>query len=172
MTTSTTRPSCKTLFLGTSNASRSFMAEHLLRQIGRGRFEVCSAGLVSSDRPHPMALRVLRDYFKIAVGQTRSVSIYEYDTSAFDLVITLSEEAQQSVWPWEPRTVVVHWSTRNPAAAGTRANAFRSFRDVGLQLHRRIGLLCSLPLDSLDGLRFPKSQNAFRSPDAALAGPA
>ena len=56
------------------------------------------------------------------------------------------------LWPGQP--IVAHWGSPDPAAVeGTDSEKYRAFKDVALQINRRIQLLTSLPLDKLDQLK-------------------
>ncbi len=148
------------LFLCTGNSARSIFGEYLLRRIGRGRFESFSAGSHPRGQPHPMTLRVLKEFFGIDAGDARSKSWDEFQGTRFDFVITVCDHAREScpIWPGEP--IVAHWSSPDPAqATGTEEAQFVSFRNVALQIQRRIALLCSLPFPKLD---WPRLQEATR----------
>lgn len=59
------------------------------------------------------------------------------------------------VWPSQPMTA--HWGSPDPATvAGTPQQIEKAFRDAFMILDRRIKLLLSLPLSSLDKLAIKK----------------
>lgn len=146
----------KILFLCTGNSARSIFGEYLTKRLGRDRFEAYSAGSNPSGQVNPMTLRVLHDLLKIDASDARSKSWEEFIERGikFDFVITVCDEAQETcpVWPGQP--IVAHWSSPDPAAfEGTDKERERFFFQVAMQLHRRIDLLCSLPIEKLDRLR-------------------
>jgi arsenate reductase len=71
-----------------------------------------------------------------------------------NFVFTVCDNAASEVcpvWPGQPTTA--HWGVADPAAlAGTPEQITRAFRDAFVVLERRISLLLSLPLASLDAL--------------------
>ncbi len=142
------------LFLCTGNSARSILAEAVLKRHARGRFRASSAGSYPQGRVHPMAIELLRERGYETEG-LRSKSWDEFATpeaSPIDLVVTVCDNAAGEacpVWPGAPATV--HWGLDDPAAAeGTADQQRESFRSVLLELERRIGMLCELPLESLD----------------------
>ena len=143
------------LFLCTGNSARSILGEYLMRRIGAGRFQSYSAGARPSGKVHPFSLRVLRDAYKIDATDARSKSWDEFkDGPHFDFVITVCDSAKEScpVWPGQP--IIAHWGSPDPAAfEGSDEDKFKFFKCVALQIHRRIELFCSLPLEKIDKLR-------------------
>ena len=83
----------KVLFLCGGNASRSQMAEGLLRAKAEGRVDTYSAGLHAA-AVHPLAVEVMLDA-GIDISKQDSKKVDELGASAFDLVITLCEEARE-----------------------------------------------------------------------------
>jgi arsenate reductase len=149
MNTNTFTP-LKVLILCTGNSARSVIGEYLLREKGRGRFEVHSAGAKPTGRVNPLALWVLKDRFGIDANDARSKSWDEFKEVAFDCVITVCDHARETcpVWPGKP--ILAHWGSPDPAAAeGNEEQKKRLFVDVALQIARRIDLLCALPAASL-----------------------
>ena len=63
----TTKNPYKVLILCTGNSARSVLGEYLLREKGRGRFEVHSAGSHPTGRVNPLAVRTLREKYGIDV---------------------------------------------------------------------------------------------------------
>lgn len=59
------------------------------------------------------------------------------------------------MWPGQPMTA--HWGVPDPAAvAGSEEQIVRAFRHAFVRLERRITLLLSLPITSLDSLALKK----------------
>jgi arsenate reductase (thioredoxin) len=148
------KPRFKTLFLCTGNSARSIFAECLLKEIAPVRFETYSAGASPKPAPHPLALQILREDFRIDASDAYSKSWEESKDAQFDFVITLCDNAKEScpVWPGQP--IVAHWSSPDPAAVeGSNAEKRRAFWQVAQQIKRRLELLSSLPFEKLDALR-------------------
>lgn len=144
----------KILFLCTGNSARSILAEFLLRKIAPQRFDVVSAGSNPKPHPHPLALQVLRDHYRLDVSAARSKSWREFEGVKFDFVITLCDNAKEScpVWPGQP--VLAHWPSPDPAEVeGTDEEKAKAFWLVAQQISRRLELLASLPFEKLDALR-------------------
>jgi arsenate reductase (thioredoxin) len=144
----------KILFLCTGNSARSIFAEYLLKKIAPTRFEAYSAGANPKPAPHPIALQILREDFKIDVSDAHSKSWTEFEDIPFDFVVTLCDNARETcpVWPGQP--VLAHWSSPDPATVeGSREERFRAFWLVAQQINRRLELLAALPFGKLDSLR-------------------
>jgi len=141
----------KFLFLCTGNSARSIIGEYLLRRLGGSRFQVFSAGSFPAGKVNPLSIQVLKDVYNIDASGARSKSWEEFKDEEFDFVVTVCDNAREScpVWPGQP--VVAHWSSPDPAAVeGTDTEKYRAFKDVALQINRRLHLFTSLPLDELD----------------------
>jgi arsenate reductase (thioredoxin) len=143
----------KILFLCTGNSARSIFAEYLMKKIGQGRFEAYSAGSQPTGTVNPFAIQVLRHQYNIEPLEARSKSWDEFKDAHFDIVITVCDRAKEScpVFPGQP--IVAHWSIPDPAlATGNDEQKLRQFKDVALQIKRRIELLCSVPAEKLGNL--------------------
>ncbi|HUR60050.1 MAG TPA: arsenate reductase ArsC [Opitutaceae bacterium] len=143
-------PPRKILVLCTGNSARSILAEYLLRHLGRGRFEVHSAGSKPTGRVNPFAVRVLRENYDLDADAARSKSWDELRATKFDFVITVCDNAREAcpVWPGAP--VVAHWSSPDPAGVeGTDEQKLASFVQVAAQIARRAALFCALPEEKL-----------------------
>jgi arsenate reductase len=143
-------PPQKILILCTGNSARSVLGEYLLREKGKGRFEVHSAGSHPTGRVNPLAVRTLREKYGIDARGARSKSWDEFRDVQFDFVITVCDHAKEScpVWPGAP--VVAHWSSPDPAGAGgTDEEKFQVFVNVASQIARRVDLFCALPAGKL-----------------------
>lgn len=149
-----TKPKFKLLFLCTGNSARSILAEFIMKKTAAHTFEVVSAGSNPKPSPHPLALEVLRNQYKLDVSSARSKSWHEFEGVEFDFVITLCDNAKEScpVWPGQP--IIAHWPSPDPAEfEGTEEAKAKAFWQVSQQIQRRIELLYSLPFEKLDALR-------------------
>lgn len=144
----------KFLFLCTGNSARSIIGEYLLRRQGGSRFQVYSAGSFPTGRVNPLAVQILQDVYNIDASEARSKSWEEFKDVEFDFVVTVCDNARETcpLWPGQP--IVAHWSSPDPAAVeGTDAEKYRAFKEVALQINRRLQLFTSLPLYKLDRLK-------------------
>ena len=136
----------KVLFLCTGNSARSIISEYLLRKTDRRRFESYSAGSNPKGEVHPLALRLLRDVYKVDATGARSKSWEEFQGMDLDFVITVCDNAKEScpVFPGQP--IAAHWGVPDP-------DNYEEFKEAGRVLARRIELFVNLPLEKLDRLR-------------------
>ena len=144
------------LFLCTGNSARSIMAESLLREIGKGRFNSYSAGSQPKGQVHPRALALLRSRGMPTEGlSSKAWDIFARpDAPPMDFVITVCDNAAGEVcpvWPGQPMTA--HWGIPDPAAVtGSEDVQRQAFADACHALLARIRLFTSLPLGTLDRL--------------------
>jgi arsenate reductase len=150
----------KVLFLCTGNSARSIMAEAILNRKGRPTFTAYSAGSNPWGRVRPEALKQL-EFARLPTDGLRSKPWDEFakpGAPELHFVFTVCDNAAREVcpvWPGQPMTA--HWGVPDPAAVeGTPEQIERAFRDAFLILDRRINLLLSLPLASLDKLALKK----------------
>lgn len=149
----TTKTPYKVLILCTGNSARSVLGEYLLREKGRGRFEVHSAGSHPTGRVNPLAVRTLREKYGIDASGARSKSWDEFKAVKFDFVITVCDNAKEAcpIWPGAP--VLAHWGSPDPAGAeGGEEEKYRVFVNVASQIARRVDLFCAFPDDKLTQL--------------------
>lgn len=86
--------SIRVLFLSRHNAARSQIAEYLLNQVGRGRFEAVSAG--NTPRPvDPLAIRVLEE-IRIDAHDAMSKPFEALGNESFDYVINICDDSTAS----------------------------------------------------------------------------
>jgi arsenate reductase (thioredoxin) len=145
-----------TLFLCTGNSARSILAEAILNHRGKASFQGYSAGSHPRGSVNPYALKILESA-GLATDYLRSKSWDEFARAGaprLDFAFTVCDNAAREVcpvWPGQPMTA--HWGVPDPAAvAGSPEQIERAFREAFVTLDRRIGLLLSLPLASLDQL--------------------
>ena len=143
------------LFLCTGNSARSIIAESLLRHWGGERFDAHSAGSDPAGEVREPALAML-ERGGLPTEGLRSKSWREFiepGAPPVDIVITVCDDAAERCPVFPGRPISAHWSTSDPAAvAGDEETVRMAYRRAWTALERRIKLLVSLPLESLDRL--------------------
>ena len=130
----------KVLFLCTENACRSQMAEGLVNHDLAGQVKASSAG-VRPSRVNPRAIQVMAE-LGIDISQHHAKSVDDLGGEAFDLVITVCDQAQQQCPIFPGDTEVMHVGFPDPAAAtGPEAEILARFREVRDGLRERLGQL-------------------------------
>jgi len=143
-----------TLFLCTGNSARSIMAEAWLNHIGRGRFKAFSAGSHPVGSVNRHAIEQLQRA-RLPTTALRSKSWNEFAAPGaprLDFVFTVCDNAAGEVCPvWPGQPITAHWGVPDPAAVeGSEERIRKAFLEAFTILSRRITLLTSLRLDSLD----------------------
>jgi protein-tyrosine-phosphatase len=144
------------LFLCTGNSARSILAEAILNDRGKGRFQAFSAGSHPKGEVHPLALALLeRNGLSTAGMRSKAWDEFSQPGAApLDFIFTVCDNAAGEVcpiWPGQPMTA--HWGQPDPAAAeGTDIEKANAFREAFRTLSRRIDLFLSLPVATLDRL--------------------
>jgi arsenate reductase len=127
------------LVLCTGNSCRSVMAEALINDLGRGRYQAWSAGSVPAGYVHQKSIETLQRH-GIDPGQPRSKSWDEFAEQPFDLVITVCDQAASEscpLFPGSPKKL--HWSTPDPAkASGSDAEIDAAFDKAFFVLKNRV----------------------------------
>ncbi len=127
------------LVLCTGNSCRSVMAEALINDLGRGRYQAWSAGSVPAGYVHQKSIETLQRH-GIDPGQPRSKSWDECAEQSFDLVITVCDQAAGESCPrfaGSPRKL--HWSTSDPATVtGSEAEMDAAFDQAFFMLKSRV----------------------------------
>jgi protein-tyrosine-phosphatase len=127
------------LFACTQNAIRSPMAEAILKHLHGHRIFVDSVGIraVAAD---PFAVQVM-DEIGIDISRHKAKTFDELEDTSFDLVITLSPEAQHRAVEMT-RTMaceVEFWNTHDPSIIeGSRDIVLDAYRQVRDSLLARI----------------------------------
>lgn len=133
----------KILVLCTGNSCRSIMGEALFNHLGKGRFEAVSAGSQPAGYVHPKSLETLKRH-GVGIENPRSKTWDEFADRAFDLVVTVCDQAAGESCPLFPgKPKKLHWSIPDPAkATGTEADIEATFNQAFFMLKERIeGLL-------------------------------
>jgi len=127
------------LFACTQNAVRSPMAVALLRHLTRGRIYVESAG-VRAGVLDPLAVEVMAE-IGLEIGKHKPRRFEDLEDGSFDLVITLSPEAQHKAVELTRTadTKVEYWPIMDPTITeGSREQRLASYRMVRDQLMQRL----------------------------------
>jgi protein-tyrosine-phosphatase len=127
------------LFACTMNSVRSPMGEALLKHLLGHRIYVDSVG-VRAREIDPFAVEVM-DEIGIDLSRHRAKSFDDLEDTSFDLIISLSPEAQHQAVELT-RTMacdVEFWNTFDPSLVeGNREARLQAYRDVRDQLKKRI----------------------------------
>ena len=156
------------LFVCTGNSARAILAEALMNDLGKEQgFRAFSAGSHPRGEVNPWALRTLADHH-YPTESCRSKGWEEFAMPGaphLDFVFTVCDQAGGEVcpvWPGQPMTA--HWGMPDPAAVeGTDTAIRKAFLDTFVTLKRRIQLMLSLPLASLDKLAIQREIKKFGS---------
>lgn len=132
-----TTPPIRVLFVSTSNAARSILAEALVRRVGRGGFEAHSAG-VSPTAVDPLTRRVLEE-----AGFDHDWAVAEpidaYVGQPFDDVTTLCDDARLVCPAFPGADQSMHWGYRDPSATpGDEAAKLAAYNRVFTDLAERV----------------------------------
>lgn len=127
------------LFACTLNAVRSPMAAALMRRLAGEGLYVESAG-VKAGALDPLAVEAMAE-IGLKIGQHRPRCFEDLEDGSFDLVITLSPEAQHKAVELTrtAATRVEYWPTIDPTAVeGSREQRLAAYRAVRDQLLERL----------------------------------
>lgn len=129
----------RVLVLCTGNSCRSVMAEALINDLRRGRYQAWSAGSHPTGSVHPKTIETLKRH-GIDPGQPHSKSWSEIGDQPFDLVITVCDQAAGESCPlFHGTPTKMHWSTPDPAkATGSEAQINAAFEESFLLLRKRV----------------------------------
>ena len=147
------------MFLCTTNAARSIMAEAIMRRKGAPNFTAFSAGSSPAGFVRPEALKQIESAHLPTEG-LRSKSWNEFsgpDSPPLHFVFTVCDKAKElcHVWPGQPMSA--HWGVPDPAlVVGTTEEVNQAYKETFATLDRRITLFLSLPLSTLDSLALQK----------------
>ena len=123
----------------TMNAVRSPMALGILRHLTRGRLYVESVG-VRAGSLDPLAVEVMEE-IGLEIGKHKPRRFEDIEDGSFDLVITLSPEAQHKAMELTrtAATQVEYWPTLDPTITeGSREQRLMTYRTVRDQLMQRL----------------------------------
>ena len=127
----------RVLFLCTHNSARSQMAEGLLREMGKGQFEVFSAG-TEVTQVRPLAIKAMAE-IGIDISHQRSKVLTECLSQPFDYVITVCDQANESCPVFPGAKNRLHWSFPDPSrATGSEEEQLVVYRQVREAIANRL----------------------------------
>jgi protein-tyrosine-phosphatase len=135
----TAKPPSAVLFACTLNAIRSPMAAAILHHYCGSKIYVASAGIAAGD-PDPFVGFVM-DEIGIDLKTHRPHSFEDLEDSAFDLLITLSPEAETKAKTLNPNLAfsVENWKVTDPSTTqGSRAQIIDAYREVRDDLVKKV----------------------------------
>jgi arsenate reductase len=121
------------------------MAEALWRDLGKGGWEAFSAGSKPAGYVHPLAIVVMKES-GIDISGARSKHVDEFSGQAFDLVVTVCDNARETcpILPGAAKTL--RWPFDDPAnATGSEDEIMAEFRRVRDEIRARISDYLSKP---------------------------
>jgi protein-tyrosine-phosphatase len=128
------------LFACTMNSIRSPMAAAIMRHLF-GRYVYVDSVGVRRGELDPLAVEAM-DEIGIEMGKHKPKSFDEFEDTSFDLVVTLSPEAQHKAVELTRTSAaaIEYWPTFDPAIVeGSRDQRLSAYRAVRDELERRIG---------------------------------
>ena len=135
------------LFACTYNRVRSPMARALMMRQFAGRLfvESCALRRAESSDPDPFMVQVM-DEIGVDMRKHRQKTFAELEDGSFDLVISLSPEAQHGAVELarNASTELLYWPTKDPTLVeGRRDQVLEAYRrtrdDLQTQIQRRFG---------------------------------
>lgn len=122
----------KILVLCTGNSCRSQMADGYLKELGKGKLEVYSAG-VETHGVNPRAIKIMAED-GIDISGNTSDNVSQYAGIDFDYIITVCDNAKERCPYFPSKARRFHYNFPDPAkASGTEEqimDSFRSARDM------------------------------------------
>jgi arsenate reductase len=119
----------RVLFMCTGNSCRSQMAEALVNFRYSDKWNAFSAGSHPAGQVNPLTFQVLAEIGIDHHG--RSKSIEEFNGQAFDLVVTMCDQAENECPMWLGGGRKIHLHFPDPSeASGNEAEKLASFRSV------------------------------------------
>ena len=130
----------RVLFVCTHNSARSQMAEGFLRELGRDRFEVKSAGTERTS-VHPLAIKAMAER-GIDISHHTSKLLVGMMREPWDYVITVCDDANTHCPLFPGQVNRLHWSLPDPSrATGSEEERLEVFRLVRDDIAARIAKL-------------------------------
>ena len=147
-------PAFNVLFLCTHNSARSLMAQAILNQIGKGRFNAYSAGSEPARTPMPEVIDKL-EALGHDIAPLRCKSWNEFarpDAPRMDFVITLCDTLEGQDCPdLGDKPITAAWPLPDPAKfSGSATERATMINALYGMIRRRLEIFINLPYVSLD----------------------
>ena len=127
----------KVLFVCTGNACRSQIAEGILRYLADDKFEAYSAGTTPS-QVHPLSIKVM-DEWGIDISHHTSDHVEDFLDKEIDIIITLSNLAQELCPSFPGKVEQLHWDVPDPFPGWVEDSHFLpKFREIRNIIRGRI----------------------------------
>lgn len=136
------------LVLCTGNSARSQIGEALLAVRGAGRFSAASAGSRPAPRVNPYAVETLAGQGIAWEGRSPK-TLDAVEGVAYDLVITVCDNAKEACPFYPGARAMVHWGLPDPADETEPGPARAAFAETFAALARRVDALRALPVERL-----------------------
>jgi arsenate reductase (thioredoxin) len=152
----------KILFLCTRNATRSILAEYLMKQVGADRFLAFSAGVTPIGQVSPITLKILREKFHVDASDARSKSWEEFKDQRLDFIVAVSQQAEETSHAFPDRPILAHWPYDDPSQAeGTREQIEAAYFRVASRIRYRLQLFNNLSFDKLERLQIESQMKSL-----------
>ena len=154
-------PAFNVLFLCTHNSARSLMAEAILDQVGKGKFNAYSAGSEPAREPDAGGARQAARRSATTSSDLRCKSWDEFtgpDAPRMDFVITLCDMLQGQQCPdFGDKPVTAAWPLPDPAKfTGSAIERATMINELYGMIRRRLEIFVNLPYASLDRMALKK----------------
>ncbi len=117
----------KVLFLCTGNSARSQMAEGLVNHLRGDAWQAVSAGTYPTGAVHPLAVAAMQE-IGVDLSSARSKSVDEFRRAAFDMIVTVCDDAAEECPIWLGQGKRIHIGFPDPAYGSL--SDFRIVRDA------------------------------------------
>lgn len=152
----------RVLVLCTGNSARSQIGEALLATRGAGRVLAASAGSHPAARVHPYAIEALRLHGIEWDGRTPK-SIDDVTGEAFDLVLTVCDNARDACPHVPSATARAHWGLTDPAEVHDPTDARAAFTATYDALASRVDALLAMPIETMNAAALTAAARAVHA---------
>ena len=125
-----------------------------MKDVGSGRFEAFSAGVMPKGKVSPITLKVLQDKFRIDASGARSKSWEEFKDEHLDFIVSVSEHAEQTSHAFPDKPILAHWPYEDPTnVEGPPEKVEIAYVRVATRILYRLRLFNNFSFEKLDRLR-------------------